>query len=281
MGRMNGGPNRAIRQAMKKNIMQRAEKMILTGVYATPAWYEALRYIPPYVRGPKNAKDRKSLVFPTDALVKEYHRRNPNAQREPMSREPNATPPLSFQFACRQLAHIQRGVDRESAYKLAEKEMAVEAEDKLKLNRKMIDSARAVAGTGATPAFLADPAVYKMRSRRKRAQLVIVAIATSCKLIVQQSEVAISISLPACSLCTASSGHLKLFLPSLCHLCLSTTTPTTAVLIHHLPTNNNRCLEADGVEGYDITEAILTLGRDAKSSLAEVAAICATSAISV
>jgi hypothetical protein len=59
MGRMNGGPNKAIRQAMKKNIMQRAEKMILTGVYATPAWYEALRYIPPYVRGPKNAKDRK------------------------------------------------------------------------------------------------------------------------------------------------------------------------------------------------------------------------------
>jgi hypothetical protein len=54
------------------------------------------------------------------------------------------------------------GVDRESAYKLAEKEMAVEAEDKLKLNRKMIDSARAVAGTGATPAFLADPAVYKV-----------------------------------------------------------------------------------------------------------------------
>jgi hypothetical protein len=51
----------------------------------------------------------QSLVFPTDALVKEYHRRNPHAQHEPMSREPNATPPLSFQFACRQLAHIQRG----------------------------------------------------------------------------------------------------------------------------------------------------------------------------
>jgi hypothetical protein len=58
--------------------------------------------------------------------------------------------------------HYDAGVDRESAYKLAEKEMAVEAEDKLKLNRKMIDSARAVAGTGATPAFLADPAVYKV-----------------------------------------------------------------------------------------------------------------------
>jgi hypothetical protein len=59
MGRMNGGPNRAMRQAMRKNIMQRVEKMILTGVYATPGWYEAMRYIPPYVRGPKNAKDRK------------------------------------------------------------------------------------------------------------------------------------------------------------------------------------------------------------------------------
>jgi hypothetical protein len=65
---------------------------------------------------------------------------------------------------CNYACFTDAGVDRASAYKLAEKEMAVEAEDKLKLNRKMIESARAVAGTGATPAFLADPAVYKVSS---------------------------------------------------------------------------------------------------------------------
>ena len=47
------------------------------------------------------------------------------------------------------------GVGREAAYKLAEQELATAAEEKLKLNRKIVAEARAVAGTGAVPAFLA------------------------------------------------------------------------------------------------------------------------------
>jgi hypothetical protein len=83
-----------------------------------------------------------------------------------------------------------------------------------------------------------------------------------------------------CSLYNVKCVHIELtFAETFCIICLLITT-TPAVLVHLVPTNNNCCFdtyaneqtEVDGVEGYDITEAILTLGRDAKSSITAVAA---------
>lgn len=153
---------RHIRLCFKRNVLQRAGPQWDTGVYRKPHWYPALLAVPPHVvpQKPAGAWVKKVIVFPTDELVKEHQRRNPQVKIEPLYQGGGKTPSVSYIFAAKQLELMRKGMDREEAYKQAELSMKAESDAKLLKSRKLVETARAVTGTGATPAFITDERIY-------------------------------------------------------------------------------------------------------------------------
>jgi len=115
--------------------------------------------VTPFVEMPSHSRRHLKITFPTDPLIKEFEMKNPGIVQEPVAPD-STTPSLSFQFACRQYELMQKGIDKETAYERTLEMMQEESEAKIRANRRLIESARKVAGTGTVPSFLANEDVY-------------------------------------------------------------------------------------------------------------------------
>ena len=114
--RLFGGP---------ENVLARMNRLVISGLYAPPVWYSAVRRVPPTIQASHPHPGR--IVFPEDRLYRALYQRIPSLQDEPLIAQDISQETTGGRIARRWLKEIegQGGGDEDAAWQrvIADKEV--------------------------------------------------------------------------------------------------------------------------------------------------------------
>ena len=124
-----GAKARRMRRAANPDVLSRMEQALNVpatqarfGEDGEPPWLAAMRLVPPDQKAQMAARPER-LRFPEDALIKEYYERFPDAKLLlPVDPKDTRLHPVKL-FALRQLQHMEAGLSKRDAFKIANREL--------------------------------------------------------------------------------------------------------------------------------------------------------------